>query len=715
MMRLLPRSTQTLPPPPRSTLILAALMAANLSLLSACAGPSTLRQGETAIAAGQYSEGLKLLEQANNEAGASQETRAALLRQRALVLDRLERSARTALEEGRLEEAASLFARMKDLDADRAEAGARQVKAQRELGQALEKAEAALRSGELDKAQNLLRGILAQSPEHRQAQALSARLQEKAPARFSGIPELGPEYKKLVTLEFRDVGLKAVFDAIWHASGINFVLDKDIRSDLKATIMVKDVSVEEAVNAILTTQQLGKRVLGPKMLFIYPRTPQKTGEYQDLMIRNFFLSHVGAKEIQNLLKAILKVKEIYADEKRNLIVVRDTPERIALAEKLIQAQDQPEPEVMLALDVIEISRSKLEDMGITWPQKVELGVANPISLRSLRTLNSAGINVGVGGLSTTAGANGILAQLNLASNLGDSKTLANPRIRVRNREKAKIHIGDRLPVVTTTASSTSTFVGQTVNYLDVGLKLEVEPEVLLDNDVVIKLNLEVSSATQDKANPTFYDVGTRNTSTVLTIRDGETQVLAGLIRNDESDTNSGIPGLSELPLLGRLFSSNHNNKTKSEILLAITPQVLRNLQRPSPALLEYLSGSENGHSGITSAQPAPPPPRPPGAMPRPVPAPAPRSALPDVNATFSSSNASTFGAPGTTTTTTQGNTAANTTAGTPPATATATTTTPTPTAAGTGVTVSITPAKVAAPVFEGPPGVGAPAPAPAVP
>lgn len=693
-------------------LSLAALILA--TLLTACAGPNTLRQGEAAIAAGQYGEGLKLLEQANNEPGASQETRAALLRHRALVLDRLERSARLALDEGRLDEAASLFARMKDMDADRAEAGARQVKSQRELGQALEKAEAALRSGELDKAQNLLRGILTQAPEHRQAQALSARLQEKAPARSTGVPELGPEYRKLVTLEFRDVGVKAVFDAIWHASGINFVLDKDIRSDLKATIMVKDVSVEEAVNAILTTQQLGKRVLGPKMLFIYPRTPQKTGEYQDLMIRNFFLSHVGAKEIQNLLKAILKVKEIYADEKRNLIVVRDTPERIALAEKLIQAQDQPEPEVMLALDVIEISRSKLEDMGITWPQKVELGVANPISLRSLRTLNSAGVNVGIGGLSTTAGANGILAQLNLASNLGDSKTLANPRIRVRNREKAKIHIGDRLPVVTTTASSTSTFVGQTVNYLDVGLKLEVEPEVLLDNDVVIKLNLEVSSATQDKANPTFYDVGTRNTSTVLTIRDGETQVLAGLIRNDESDTNSGIPGLSEIPLLGRLFSTNHNNKTKSEILLAITPQVLRNLQRPSPALLEYLSGSENGHSGTSSAQPALPPPRMAGTMPRPVPAPMPApasgSTQSDVNTTFSSSNPSAFGAPASATTTAQGNTTANTTAGTgtPPATTT-------PTAAGTGVAIGATPAKVAAPVFEGPPGVGAPAPAPAVP
>ncbi|MDD5298630.1 MAG: secretin N-terminal domain-containing protein [Rhodocyclaceae bacterium] len=620
---------------------------AALALLAGCAGPDVVLRGETAVATGHYEEGLALIEQAAQAPGAPQDTRAVLLRNRAFVLDRLEREGRSALDDGRLDEASAFFSRMKKLDAERAEAGLRQVRMMGDLGKTVEKAEVALRAGDLDTAQSLLKGVLVQAPQHRQALALSARLAEKAPPRPTGTPELGPEYKKHVTLEFRDVGLKAVFDAIWHASGINFVLDKDIRSDLKATIMVKDVSVEEAVEAILATQQLGKRILGPKMLFIYPRTPQKTGEYQDLMIRNFFLSHVSAKEIQNLLKAILKIKEVYADEKRNLVVVRDTPERVALADKLIQAQDQPEPEVMLAVDVIEINRSRLQDLGVAWPQKVELGIANPITLQSLRTLNTAGVNVGVGGLASAAAGTttgtGILAQLNLAANQGDTRTLANPRIRVRNREKAKIHIGDRLPVVTTnTTVSTTNFVSQNVSYLDVGLKLEVEPEVLLDNDVVIKLNMEVSSASQDKANPNFYDVGTRNTSTVLTIRDGETQILAGLIRDDETETSIGIPGIGDVPILGRLFSSSHRNKAKSEILLAITPHVLRNLHRPAPALMEFLAGSEAGQggasSGASSAPSAPQPSRP--LPPRLVPAPNPAAAvgafLPNLNSTFSS-------------------------------------------------------------------------------
>ena len=626
--------------------------AALLFLLSACAvSPVShaMRNGEMEVASGRYEEGLKILEDAAIAPGAPQDARAILLRNRAYALDRIEKDAHLAMEEGRLDAATALFTRMRRLDAERSDAGVRQVKILRDVGHTIEKAETALRAGEVDKAQALVKVALNQDPYHRQALALAARIAEKLASSPVALPELGPEYKKHITLEFRDVSLKSLFDALWHASGINFVLDKDVHSDVKTTIMVKDVSVEEAVDAILATQQMAKRVLGPKMLYIYPRTPQKTGDYQELLIRNFFLSNVTAKEMQSLLKEILKTKEIYADEKRNLIVVRDTPEKVALAEKLIQAQDQPEPEVMLAVDVIEINRSKLQDMGVVWPQQLEFGVANPITLQSLTSLSSAGINVGVGGLANSGSASGVLAQLNLAMNMGDTKTLANPRIRVRNREKAKIHIGDRLPVVTTTTMASSTpYYSENVSYLDVGLKLEVEPEVLLDNDVVIKLNMEVSSATQDKANSKFYDVGTRNTSTVLTIRDGETQILAGLIRDDEADTTTGIPGLGNLPLIGRLFSSNQSNKAKSEILLAITPHVLRNLHRPAPALMEYLSGSETGSSGASStsvpSSQSPQVDRPAyrNAIPEPVSSPGSGPSIPNLNSTFSSPNPITF-------------------------------------------------------------------------
>ncbi len=674
-----------------------------LAAVSACSGPSAIVRGEKEIAAGRYQEGLKTLEEAAAAPGASKEERAALLRNKAQVVARMEGEARVALEKGAIEQASALFADMARLDAEQARAGTRRVEALGEATKSLKKAEAALRAGEVAAAQSLLKPILAVFPEHPQARALAARVAEAAPATNSDSPVLGPDFRKKITLEFRDVGLKAVFDAIWHTSGINFVLDRDIRSDSKATILVRDVTVEEAVEAILTTQGLGKRVLGPKMLFIYPRTPQKTAEYQELLIHNFFLAHVGAKEIQNLLKTILKLKDVYADEKRNLIVVRDTPEKVALAEKLIQAQDQAEPEVMLAVEVIEVNRSRLQDLGITWPQKLEVGVLNPISFQALKTLNGDGISVGVGGFATGGGTStGILAQLNAASNLGDTKTLANPRIRVRNREKAKIHIGDRLPVVTTnTAVATTNYISQSVNYLDVGLKLEVEPEVMLDNDVIIKLNLEVSSATTNPASSSgsvFYNVGTRNTSTVLTIRDGETQVLAGLIKDDESESSSGMPGFGDLPLLGRLFSTKHSNKTNSEILLAITPHVLRNLQRPTPSLMEYPSGSDNGQGvGASPTNPATP-----TNPARPTPAravPTPPSSTSSTSSPLSGLNSS-FSSTGTPTTTTgsSGNTgsSATTTTTTTSSAGSATTTTPS--------TSSTTPTTMSD--FEAPPGAG---------
>jgi general secretion pathway protein D len=186
---------------------------------------------------------------------------------------------------------------------------------------------------------------------------------------------------------------------------------------------------------------------------------------------------------------------------------------------------------------------------------------------------------------------------------GRTNLLANPQIRVRNKEKAKIHIGDRVPVLTTTAAAAGTFVSQSVTYLDVGLKLEVEPLVYLDDDVGIKLSLEVSSITNTIQTPSgsgttlVYQVGTRNTTTALRLHDGETQVLAGLISDEDRRTATRIPGLGEVPALGRLFSSTSDNTVKTEIVLLITPRLLRTMQRVDARTVEFAAGTEASSSG----------------------------------------------------------------------------------------------------------------------
>ena len=183
---------------------------------------------------------------------------------------------------------------------------------------------------------------------------------------------------------------------------------------------------------------------------------------------------------------------------------------------------------------------------------------------------------------------------------GDTQILASPRIRVRNREKAKIMIGDRVPVITNSVTPLATGAAVTtgsIQYLDVGLKLEVEPDIHLDNEVVIKLGLEVSTLKGDPINTASgtvaYNVGTRSANTVLRLKDGETQILGGLINDSDIKSSVKIPGLGQVPILGWLFSDHTRNKAKTEIMLSITPHVVGSASLPDASNEKYWSGTES--------------------------------------------------------------------------------------------------------------------------
>jgi general secretion pathway protein D len=187
--------------------------------------------------------------------------------------------------------------------------------------------------------------------------------------------------------------------------------------------------------------------------------------------------------------------------------------------------------------------------------------------------------------------------------------LANPRIRVKNKEKARIHIGDRVPVITTTAAATGGFVSESVSYLDVGLKLEVEPLIYLDDEVGIKVGLEVSNIAREirtvGSNTLTYQIGTRNANTVLRLRDGETQILAGLISDEDRRSADRVPGLGDIPVLGRLFSHTRDNAIKTEIVLLITPRLVRTLARPDVRQAEFAAGTESSTGSPAGMAPLP--------------------------------------------------------------------------------------------------------------
>jgi general secretion pathway protein D len=377
------------------------------------------------------------------------------------------------------------------------------------------------------------------------------------------------------------------------------------------------------------TNQLAKKVVDDRTILVYPNTPAKRRDYQDLVVKSFYVANADVKQTANLIRAILKTRDLYVDERLGLLVMRDTPEAVRMAEKLVASQDLAEPEVVLDVEVLEVGRNKLQQIGINWPNQITLtpaGAGNPatpgvLTLEEAKNLSPTQVQMTV--------TNPFIA-LNLQQADGQTNVLANPRIRVRNHEKAKIHIGDRVPVLTTTAASSGSFVSQSVSYLDIGLKLQVEPQITLDNETAIKVSLEVSNivkeVTDASGNTLAYQIGTRNADTVLRLKDGETQILAGLISDEDRRLAAQVPGVSDLPVLGRLFSSQGVTANKSEIVLLMTPHIVRSLERPEARTTEFRSGTESevGASGVggriivPAVQPAvPPASRAPAAAPAP--------------------------------------------------------------------------------------------------
>lgn len=533
---------------------------------------------------------------ANSEklsAGNSSE-RTEQIRQRDLSLLHWQGVADTARKSGDLDTGESAYRNMLAIDSDNllARYGLERLANERRHRGIIAVAAQQLQQGDTTDAENSLRPVLIENPKQREAIAIQRQIEEQK-VKNSFHPTLNTKVKKPITLEFRDANLRSIFEMISRISSINFIFDKEVRLDLKATIFIKDGTIEETVKMLLVTNQLEQKVLSENTVLIYPNTPARIRDYQELVVKSFYLGNADVKQTLNMLKTILKSKDIYLDERLNMLVIRDTPEAVAMAEKLIAAQDLAEPEVMLEMEVLEVSNSRLSELGIRYPSQIGFGVVGGIggaqtggllSLNQLHNITADMVNV-------TLPDPAIL--LKLSNTDTGSNLLANPRIRVKNREKAKIHIGERVPVITTT-STANVGISESVSYLEVGLKLNVEPDIHLDDDVAIKVALEVSNIidiiTTTSGSKT-YRLGTRTAETTLRIKDGETQVLAGLIQDIDRKSAQKIPLLGDIPLLGHLFSSNEKNKNKTEIMLLITPHIVRNLERPAAHIAEFMSGT----------------------------------------------------------------------------------------------------------------------------
>ena len=566
-----------------------AAMGVCTAVLLGCAAQDAYRRGTELMRQGDTAAGLARLEEASRLEPGSAEYRIGLIQARERLVQAHLIRAETAMAQGNQDAAQRAFKEVLVLRPghERAAEGLRTVDNQRRWALWVKDAESSLARKDVESARAKLHALLNENPRHTEALRLQQRLEEQS-QRPSIESALSAAYRKPISIEFKDAPLRTVFEVISRTSGLNFLFDKDVKTDQKSSIYLRNSTIEAAVNLTLLTNQLEQRVLDANTLLIYPNTPAKQREYQPLTVRSFYLANAEAKSVAAHIKTLVKTRDVVVDDKLNLVIVRDSPEAIRLAEKVVALLDVSEPEVMLDVEILEVKRTRLLGLGIQWPDQLSLAPlpatsGGSLTLNDLRNLNSSSVGAAIGPVT-----------INARKTDSDANILANPRIRVRNREKAKILIGERVPNITATSTSTG-FVSESVSYVDVGLKLDVEPTIYLDNEVAIKVSLEVSNIitqVQTKSGSLAYQIGTRTATTVLRLKDGETQVLAGLINDEDRRSANKVPGIGEIPIVGRLFGTQTDDGSKTEIVLSITPRILRNVQRPEAALLEFDSGTE---------------------------------------------------------------------------------------------------------------------------
>ncbi len=416
--------------------------------------------------------------------------------------------------------------------------------------------------------------------------------------------------KQPVTLQFRNAGLKEVLEALGKAARVNFVFDKDVRND-PVTVSLEDKPFDEALTLVLNSNSLFAQKAGPTLFIISPNTKQKQEQYQDLIIRTFYLSSAKAKDMVALLKTMLDVKHIHGNEPLNTIVIRDQPEKVELAEKIIQANDREDSEVLFDVEVLEVNRTVDQTYGLNYPKQIAAALVPPgftdviagtlAQQLTFRQLASLGQDSYLFKLPTNV-------QLDFFKQITDAKTLAAPKIRVLNNKKAEVNIGDKQPILLSTTNvlpgqaatgavpTTSTVTS--IEFRDTGVKLTVEPNIHLGSELSLKMKIEVirlgdTVLLQQSPPISQFKFGNRSAETMLNVRDGETIVLGGLLQEEDRRTKVTIPWIDQIPILGNLLSSFKTQRVTTEVILTITPHIVNSVRLPGPQGQAFWSGTES--------------------------------------------------------------------------------------------------------------------------
>jgi len=402
--------------------------------------------------------------------------------------------------------------------------------------------------------------------------------------------------KMPATLTFRDASSRDVFTAIARMANISLIFDPTFRES-PITVDLRNSTLEDSLNTVAGATRTFFRVTAPKTIVVIPDTAAKRREYEEEVVRTFYLSNADLKETMDLLRLVLDARRISPTTGTNALTIKDTPERIAAAARVLSAIDKARPEVVIDVELLEVDRTKLSEYGlqvasggspgINGSVAIDEGASNAVTLKTLRNLTQSDI---------------LLASVpslyyRLLKSDTNTRTLANPQLRTLEGTAATARFGDRVPLPTTTFTPIAT--GGTpqqpitsYTYENIGVNIDIIPRTHHDDDVTLQLKVSVTSlsGTGFGGLPT---IGNREINTSIRLRDGETNMLAGLIRDDERSTLDGIPGVSDIPIIGRLFAHNTKSTTQTDIILTLTPHIVRVLDLTEADLRPFRVGRDS--------------------------------------------------------------------------------------------------------------------------
>jgi len=409
--------------------------------------------------------------------------------------------------------------------------------------------------------------------------------------------ELPSDVKLPATLTFRDASSRDVYTAIARFANVSMVFDPQFR-DQPITIDLRDTTLENALQSLSAATRSFYRVTGQRTVTIVPDTAAKRQEYEEEVVRTFPLSNADLKETVDLLRIVIDARRLAAVTATNTIAIKDTPARVAAAGRLIAAIDKARPEVVIDVELLEVDRTRMKEYGLQIASPGSPGIngaasinRDDLTLRDLRSLTQSDIAL----------TNVPALFYRLLKQDTNTRTLANPQLRTSEGMPAQAKFGERVPVPVTTFSPIATGgVAQqpitSFNYENIGVNIDITPRTHHDDEVSLALKIEVSSISGTGFGdlPTF---GSRYISTVIRLRDGETNLLAGLIRDEERQVLSGVPGLSDLPIIGRLFAHSRREIQETDIVLTLTPHIVRVLDLTEEDLRPFRVGRDGDSTG----------------------------------------------------------------------------------------------------------------------